>query len=461
MDGITVKSDDFWRKMISLAAPIALQNLVGTLLNLVDTLMVGQLGDAAIAAVGLANQLFFLLMLLLFGISSGAAIFMAQYWGKRDLHSIHRVQGLCLGLSAVLSLVFAIAGVAAPRWILSLFSQDAQVITLGAGYLRIAAIGYVPMAVTQVYAASLRSTEQVKAPMAVSMLALAINTTLNYLLIFGHLGLPRMGVRGAALATVIARGVECGLLLLIVYGKRMSAAAPLGEMIRQRREFYPRFFQTTTPVILNEGLWALGVTLYNVVYAHISTEAIASIQIVATMERLGMVVVFGAGHACAVIVGNRIGAGEQDRAFLYARRFVWLAFAFGALGGLIVLMLRHPVMGLYQVSPAVYANCMYIFLIMALALPFRCFDFTIIVGILRSGGDTRYGLFLDIGAVWLLGLPGALVAGILLGWPVHWVYGAVAVLEETFRASLGLRRFFSKKWIHNLVEEPVAVTERG
>ena len=456
MNGITVQRDDFWRKMIALAAPIALQNLVGTLLNLVDTLMVGQLGDAAIAAVGLANQLFFLLMLFLFGISSGAAIFMAQYWGKRDLHAIHRVQGLCLALSAALSLVFAVVGFAAPRWVLGLFSQDAQVIGLGADYLRIAAIGYLPMAVTQVYAATLRSTEQVKAPMAVSMLALAVNTTLNYLLIFGRMGLPQMGVRGAAVATVIARGVECFLLLLIVYGKQLTAAAPLGDMVRQRREFYPRFFRTTTPVILNEGLWALGVTLYNSVYAHISTEAIASIQIVGTLERLGMVVVFGAGHACAVIVGNRIGAGEQDKAFLYARRFVWLSFLFGALGGLVVLALRQPVMGLYQVSEAVYANCMYIFLIMAVALPFRCFDFTIVVGILRSGGDTRYSLFLDIGAVWLLGLPGAYVAGILLGWPVHWVYASVAILEEALRASLGLRRFFGRKWIHNLVEEPVA-----
>jgi putative MATE family efflux protein len=456
MSGITARKDDFWRKMITLAAPIALQNLVATLLNLVDTLMVGQLGDAAIAAVGLANQLFFLLMLFLFGISSGSAIFMAQYWGKRDLRSIHRVQGLCLALSALLSLVFGLVGLTAPRWVLSLFSNDPEVVALGAEYLRIAAIGYLPTAVTQVYASALRSTEQVRAPMAVSIVALGVNTTLNYLLILGHMGFPRMGVSGAALATIIARGVECALLLLIVYGKQMTAAAPIRDMLNQRREFYPRFFKTTTPVILNEGLWALGVTLYNAVYAHISTEAIASIQIVGTLERLAMVVVFGAGHACAVMVGNRIGAGEQDRAFADARRFVWMALVFGVLGGLIIVGLRRPVMELYQVSEAVYRGCMNIFLVMAASMPFRCFDFTIVVGILRSGGDTRYSLFLDIGAVWLLGLPGAYVTGLLLGWPVHWVYAAVTVLEEGFRASLGLRRFFSGKWIHNLVEEPVA-----
>lgn len=259
MRGITAHKDDFWRKMITLAAPIALQNLVATLLNLVDTLMVGQLGDAAIAAVGLANQLFFLLMLFLFGISSGSAIFMAQYWGKRDLRSIHRVQGLCLALSTLLSLVFGLVGLTAPRWVLSLFSNDPEVVVLGAEYLRIAAIGYLPTAVTQVYASALRSTEQVRAPMAVSIVALGANTTLNYLLILGHMGFPRMGVSGAALATIIARGVECALLLLIVYGKQMTAAAPIRDMLNQRREFYPRFFKTTTPVILNEGLWALGV----------------------------------------------------------------------------------------------------------------------------------------------------------------------------------------------------------
>lgn len=453
--------DEFWAKLWNLAAPMIVQNLVATLLSLVDTLMVGQLGDASIAAVGLANQFFFLLTVLVFGITSGAVIFMAQYWGKGDVPAVQRVQGLCLGIGLAFAIAFTAVGSICPRWVLGLFSGDMRVVDGGGAYLRIATAGYIPFVVTQVYAASMRSTEHVKAPMMVSMLALGINTLLNYFFILGRLGFPALGVEGAALATVVARLVECGLLLSIIYGRRTPAASPVRDMWRQDAGFFPRFKKTTLPVLINEGLWALGVTLYSVIYAGISTEAIASVQIACTVERLGMVLAYGAGHACAIIVGNRVGAGETQTAYLYAKRCVWTNFLLGALGGIAILIVRFPVMGLYQVSDQVYQSCMRLFIIMAAALPVRCIVFTILIGILRSGGDTRYSLLLDMGPVWLLGLPGAYIAGILLGQPVYLVYGAVTVLEETIRLLLGIKRFRSRKWIHNLVEKepdtPVAV----
>jgi putative MATE family efflux protein len=444
--------DDFWKKLITLTIPIIAQILVGTFLNLIDNLMVGQLGDTSIAGVALGNQVFFVLSVFLFGITGSGGIFIAQYWGKRDLAAIHRVQGLCLAFSSGLAAFFAAVCIAAPQWVIGLYSRDPDVIKLGGAYLRIAAIGYLPMAVTQAYATTLRSTEQVKPPMLVSILALGINTALNYLLIFGHMGLPVLGVRGAAIATVFARCVECGLLLGFVYGRRMHAAASMQSMVRQRREFFPCFFKTSVPVLFHEGFYAVGTTLYSTVYAHISTAAVASVEIGITMEKLAGIMAWGMADACAIMVGNRIGAGEKDKAYAYSKRFLRLSLGLGALGGLIVMGLREPVLSLYQISDSMRAITMGIFVIIALALPFRAFDFTMVVGVLRSGGDTRYNLFLEAGSIWFLGLPVAVVTGLIAGWPVTWVYAAVACVEELFRVSLGTIRFVRKKWIHNLVE---------
>lgn len=443
--------DYFWKKLITLTIPIIVQILVSTFLNLIDNLMVGQLGDASIAGVALGNQVFFVLSVFVFGITGGRGIFIAQYWGRRDLAAIHRVQGLCLVFSVVLTTLFAALCIGAPHWVIGLYSRDSRVIELGGAYLRIAAMGYLPMALTQVYSTTLRSTEQVKTPMFISVLALGINTLLNYLLIFGHMGLPALGVRGAAAATVIARVVECGLLLGIVYGRKMHAAAALSAMARQNREFYPLFFRTAVPVLLHEGLYALGTTLYSVVYARMGTEALAAVEIGVTMEKLAGILAWGMAEACAIMVGNCIGAGENDAAYIYSKRFLWLSLALGAVGGLAVLGIRGPVLGLYRVSNTVRMISMHIFVIIALALPFRAFDFTMVVGVFRSGGDTRYNLFLEAGSIWLLGLPVAVAAGLVLKWNIIWVYGAVACVEEIFRVSLGIIRFVGKKWIHNLV----------
>jgi putative MATE family efflux protein len=196
---------EFLTKMFRLAAPIALQQLVMVLLGLIDMVMIGQLGDAAVAAVGLANQLFFLLFLVLFGIGSGAAIFTAQYWGQQDMLRIRSVLGLGLTLGLAGGLVFSLVSLLLPGQVLSIYSTDPAVITLGSGYLRLVGLSYLATAITFSYAAVLRSIEQVKLPMFISLVTLAVNTVLNYGLIFGQWGLPTLGVNGAALATSIAR----------------------------------------------------------------------------------------------------------------------------------------------------------------------------------------------------------------------------------------------------------------
>jgi len=441
---------DFYKKLFLIASPIVVQNLVASALNMVDTIMVGQLGETEIAAVGLANQYFFILNLFLFGICSGSAIFTAQYWGKRDLANIKRVLGVGLLSGIIISFLFTVLAQLFPKSILSIFSRDEAVIQLGSQYLRIAAFSYIVTAITFTYAFVLRSTEKVKVPMFISITALSVNTLFNYLLIFGKVGFPAMGVEGAALATVIARFVEVIFILVIVYRKGYAPAAKLSEMLDVSFDFVKRFFKTTVPVILNESLWAIGVTLYSIVYARMGTEVIASINIFSTVERISMVLFMGMANAAAVMLGNRIGAGDEEKAFDYAKRFALLGPTLGMVTGLFLILTSDVILSVYNVSYVVYEGARKVLMIYSLLMAAKIFNTINIVGILRSGGDTRYGLMLDTVGVWFIAVPLAFIGGLVLKYPVHTVYALVSV-EELFKFVLGVKRMVSKKWINNLV----------
>jgi len=442
----------FYSQMFKIALPIALQNLVLASLNLVDNIVIGGLGETAIAGVGLANQYFFLLNLLLFGITSGSAIFTAQYWGNRDIPNIRRVLGICLISGGAAALLFSIGGFLFPQQILGIFSKDPEVIALGTEYLQVVVFSYVITAFTFAYSFILRSTGNVKAPLFVSVVALGSNTIFNYLLVYGYLGFPEMGVSGAAVATIIARLIEFVLIVYIVYAKKYAVAASIKEMSDFSLSFVKKFFRVTVPVILNESMWALGVTLYAVVYARMGTEAIASTNISGTIEKILWVLFMGLGNACAVMIGNKIGEGNEKDVFIYAKRFAILAFIIAIIGGIFMILVSGWVLLPYNVSPLVLRYAQLNLVVFSCFLWAKVFNYINVVGILRSGGDTVYCLLLDIGGVWFVGVPMAFLGGILLGLPVYWVY-ALVQLEEVIKMIVGIPRLLSKKWINNLTTE--------
>ncbi|MFL0269441.1 MATE family efflux transporter [Clostridium sp. WILCCON 0202] len=442
----------FFKALLRLAVPIVLQNLVLSSLNLVDTIIIGGLGERAIASVGLANQYFFLLNLLLFGITSGSSIFTAQYWGNKDIKNIKRVLGICVITGGLGALIFTIGGLLIPEQILGIFSKDRDVIILGGQYLRIIAFSYIITSISFAYSFTLRSTGQVKIPMFVSITALGINTFLNYALVYGYFGLPKMGVQGSALATLIARIIEMTLLLFIVYKTKNVIAGKLKELLDLSADFIKNFFKVTIPVIMNESIWALGVTLYSVVYARMGTEVIASTNISSTIERITWVIFMGLGNACAVMIGNKIGEGDEKEAFIYAKRFIILGPSLAIIGGIFVYFNSHFILSAYKVSPTVYNYAAKNLIVFSVFLWVKVFNFTSIVGILRSGGDTKFCLFLDTSGVWLIGVPLAFLGGLVWHLPVYWVYTLV-FMEEVYKLILGLPRILSKKWINNLAIE--------
>ncbi len=442
---------EYYRRLVKIALPIILQNLITSSLNLVGVVMIGQLGAVSVAAVGLASQVFFLLNLMIFGITTGSAMFTAQLWGKRDIPNIHKVLGLALTLALAAGTFFFIVAEFFPAFALGIYSQDAAVIALGSEYLRITGFSFLLYAISFSYAVILRSTGDVQTPLIVTFTSLSVNTLLSYLLIFGKLGLPAMGVHGAALGVLIARIVECATILWMTYRKGSPAAARLRELFSFDWDFSRRVLKPVLPVVVNEMLWSLGTTAYYVAYARISTESIAAMNIVGSIDQIALVLFNGIGHACAVLVGNRIGAGDEEHAFRYAARTEALGIL-GAIGvGAAVLASSPSVLTWYKVSPLVIDYAQRALTILGLLLWLRASNMILFIGIFRSGGDTRFALILDGVIIWVVGVPLAFAGAFIFHLPVYWVY-LLAMSEEISKWLLGVYRFFSHKWIHNLAE---------
>jgi len=445
----------FLRTMLGLALPVAFQQLITASMNMLDVLMVGQLGEASIAALGLANQIFFLLILFLFGVTSGMAIFTAQFWGKEDVESIRLVLGICLTAAVTVGLSFALAALLIPETLMRFYTEDPQVVALGASYLRIVGFSYVFMGVTTSYMAVLRSITWVKLTVGVSVTAILLKTGLAYFLIFGVGGLPALGVRGAALATTLAWTFESLLIVGLSYALKSPLAANPLTFFRFQQPFLINVLKTAMPAAANEVFWSVGITIYNAVYARIGTQAIAAININATIEELAFVAYIGLGNACAVMVGNKIGAEEKDTAYEYGRRFTLLTLGIALVLGLVILVIREPVIGLYEISAQAAGYVRALMTIFAATTWLRAFNFILFIGALRAGGDTRFAMFMEWFSIWVIGVPAALLGGFVLHLPVHGVY-LMVLLEEAVKAVITLRRYLSRRWIHDLVNAEAA-----
>lgn len=450
-----LRDKTFMRAMFSLAIPVAFQQFITAGLNMVDVIMVGQLGEASIAALGLANQIFFLLILFLFGVTSGMAIFTAQFWGKKDLENIRKVLGICLTVALGVGLLFTLAATLIPEKVLGFYTEDPEVIAIGSSYLRIVGISYIFMAVTTSYFAILRSITLVKMTVVVSVIAIILKTGIGYLLIFGIGGLPALGVRGAAIGTTFGWIFECVLIIILVYALKTPLASNPMTFFRFEPAFVGAVLKTAMPAAANEVLWSVGITIYNAVYAHISTDAIASVQISATLEEIAFVFFIGLGNACAIMVGNKIGEKEKGIAFEYGRRFTILTVMVALLAGGIILLLRGPVVGLYEISSLAADNARRLMLIFAASAWLRSINFILFVGALRAGGDTRFAMFMELFSIWVIGVPAALIGGFVLHLPVYGVYMLV-LIEELVKVFIITRRYLSRKWIHDLVNVPEA-----
>ena len=415
--------------------------------------MISSLSTASIAGVSAANKLFFILFLFLFGISSGSSILTAQYWGVKDVKNIRRVLGICLVLGVAGAMLFAIAAIITPEAVMRIFTNESGPIIEGAAYLRIIGWCYIPTAITFAYVFILRSTGNVRLPMLVSTFAIALNTFLNWVLIYGHLGLPALGVRGAAIATIIARFAEFIFMVVFIYKERGVAAAKLSELIDIDMTFIKRYMTTVLPVIGNEMIWAVGVTMYDVVYGRMGESVMAAMGITKTIEQFGFFLIYSLGNASGVVLGNQMGTGDMTHVFNYAKKMINIMIAVGIAMSFLFYFVAPLIANIFNVEPEVKIYIIECVRVLAFVTTAKALNMLIVVGILRSGGDTTFAMILDGACVWLVAVPLVALGGLVWGLEIKYVF-LLALTEELVKVVIGLWRTYSKKWINNLIEEP-------
>lgn len=459
----TILNDkEFLKRTFAITIPIVLQNLLNNLVNLIDTLMIGKLGETSIAAVGLANKFYFIFALLTFGISSGSGILSAQYWGKGELLNIKRVLRVSILIGLGGSLLFVLPGFFFPEFVMRIFTPLTGTIQEGAKYLVIIVFSYPLIAVTVSFVSVLRSMNYVKLPVVITSISILVNVFLNYCLIYGNLGFPEMGVAGAALATLTARVVECAILIILVYSHK-AGDGKLGDFIHQKYDkikeqgkpfldklFISRYINTALPVIANEFMWGFGVTMYSLVYGRMGDAATAAITITNTVEQVALVLFFGICNASAVLLGNELGSNELDKAEEHAKNYIVMMIILSVVGAVIVYTVRNPVAAIFDVSEEVLKYVILCITVFALYMPVRMLNTLFIVAILRSGGDTRAALFLDVTSVYLVGIPMAVLGGLVLKLPIYIVY-AMIMTEEIYKLIFSYIRYRKKKWLRNIV----------
>ncbi len=440
---------DFYSKFLTIAIPVTLQQFLSASLNLTNNILVGQLGDASVTAVGLANQVYFIFSVVIFAIGGGVSVYISQFWGNQKFDVVKKVVSLSLIITFSVAMLFFIPSFTAPEFVLSLFSKDESVIALGSRYLKPVSISFLIMAFSVCFSSALRSTGNVKLPLLANFAGIVVNTLLNYLLIFGKLGLPEMGVAGSATATVFARLTEASIILYTVYAGHNIVSIKPKDLLNINTDLIKRFFSTSGELIIKDGVWAVGTSIYMAIYALMSTEAAAAVNITSTIRSMSFIFFQGVSTSCLIMVGNKIGSGENETAYDYAVRFLKLTLMISTVIGTALILVRPLVLAPYKVSDEVVGYAMGLLIVAAVLIPFQSFASVAIVGAMRGGGDIRYTIFLDITAVWVIGLPLAWICGILLQLGIVWVFLIVS-LQEVYKATLCFFRIRSKKWIHNV-----------
>ncbi len=447
----------FWKAVTALSLPIAIQNLLTSSFSLVDTLMVGRLGDIPLAAVGIAGQWSWLLNMLTFGVCSSAAVFFAQFFGEKNRRGIVHTYSVALTAGLFFSLLFLLAGLFIPETILRVFNRTPEVVSHGTAYLKIAVFSYPAIMLNMLLNMLLRSTGRVRLPMFVSLITTALNIFLDYSLIFGAFGLPALGIQGAAIATVFSAWSGPLLLLLFMAIVRDDTVfAPMGELFGFEFSFVKRFFRRATPVILNETFWGLGTTAYNAIFSNMGYEYAAAVSILRTFENIAFAFMAGLTHSASVFIGQDIGKGEIRKGIENAKRFMIFVPFVALCLGVVVLLSRQQLVDIFNMGQTISEKTLSaargILLVYALETAIRNIPYVSIVGVFRSGGDTKKGMQYEMFSLWAISVPMTFIASVFLKLPFVAVFAISYICEDYLKAILCLRHFASGRWIQPVTE---------
>lgn len=438
--------------------PMILQNLVTNFMALADSFMVGALGETELAAVTMANSVFYVLSLIIFGIQSGTGVLVAQYYGKGRLDAINRIMGMGYYVSLGLTALIALLAFFFPMQLMQLVTNNPDLWEPGAEYARIVGFSYVCMAFSGVYIAVQRSMENPGLGAILLTVSGALNILLNYMFIFGKWGAPAMGCAGAAVATLLSRVFEVLVVTGCFFRSKRLPVKP-GLMLRPGRIIAGDFIKYSLPVVLNEGMWSLAMSLYSIIMGHMpnSTPILAAYTIAGNIDRMAAVALFAAGNATAVIIGRDIGCGDTKEIYGKGVALNFVCFVTGIISMGILLTIRATLLDgfifpLMDISAEAGELAKMMLAFIAVVMPLRSLNLCNIVGVFRGGGDVRFGLICDIGPLYCVCLPAAALCGLVFGLGITAVYVCIC-LDDFCKVFLCLPRLRSGKWINSVTRE--------
>ena len=446
----TLNKKEFNKKLLRLAIPIAIQGVISATLNMVDTFMVGLLGETELAAVGVGSQLFMIHFMINFGIIGGTATFVAQFYGTGDKGNIRKGIGLAGSIIFIIGLIFFFGTMFFGKEILGFYSKDPAVVELATRYVKTCSPSFLMIAISNPLSMGFKTTQQSKVPMIVSTIVFFSNIFFNYILIFGKMGMPRLGVVGAALGTLIARGFEIVAMVGFAFGKNNYFRGPLGSYFGWSREFVVRVIKNAAPTTCNEFLWGLGQTMYVAAFNRIGTAAFAAFEASHSIANVFSFAAFSIGDAALIFTGQKLGEGRKEETWEISKYLIKIGVIVGIICGALIALTSKPISGIFKLSPEGKSYMVLILLVIALMEPLGIYNGMQITGFLRGGGDTRFAMLAESGTVWLVAVPMAFAAALIWHAPIH-IAVLLTRMEDVVKFFILTKRFLSKKWMNNMI----------
>ena len=451
-DNLGIDWKSFYRTVIALVIPMALQNLINVGVTAADVIMLGAVGETALSGASLAGQIQYIMTLFLFGLTSGATVLTAQYWGRGDREAIEKILGMAVKAAVFVTALFTAAALVIPGHLMMIFTSEPPVIAEGVRYLRIVAFTYIMIGVTQAYLYIMRSVERVVVATVVYLLSLLCNIVMNSIFIFGLLGCPAMGVRGAALGTLCARILEVLLVAGYAHLFNKDIKLRLKYIFHTDRVLFGDFMKYALPVVINEVMWGLGTAANTAILGHMGQAAVAANSVAQVARQLATVVSFGLSSAAAIYLGKTIGEKKMEHAREYAKRFIFLSLVMGVAGGLVILASAPLALGFLSLTATARGYLKMMFFVMSYFVVGQAFNTTMVVGIFRSGGDTRFGLILDVSTMWCCSILCGFLAAFVFKFSVPVVY-IILMSDEIIKIPVTGVRYRTYKLLKNVTRD--------
>lgn len=449
---LITREKKFYKLLLGISLPIGIQNLITFAVGMIDTLMLGSLGEVELSAAAIGNNLFFVLMILIFGLAGGSNVMISQYWGKKDKNSINKILSIMYRVCFLITFIFIFIAMFLPQYFMKIFTTDKAVISAGSDYLRIVAIGYIFYAITNCTIMILRSIKTVRISLIVYSISLVVNAFFNYVFIFGKFGAPVLGIKGAAIGTVIARITEFVIIIIFMIFIEDKLNLKSKHLFHMDKVILKDFIANVSPVLFNELLWSMGASMISIIVGRLGTEVVAANSINGVAHQFVTVFIFGLSNASAVIIGNTIGEGNHNKAKEYASTIGIFSISMGIIAGLIVFLIRPLIVDFYNVSQNTKLFAMEIMSVTSIVVVFQSLGVNLMMGVLRGGGDSRFVLINDILFMWLIAIPCGFIAAFVLEFPIMLVFFIIKC-DEILKSIVSVFRVHSGKWVKDVTRD--------